>query len=309
MKVLVLGASGFIGYRVAQAFVRAGHIVYGQTRSESTGKTLPAEEIVPVVCDPLVDAGRAIWGPVASQCDVVVDALAASGGSAAALATFNHFLSLVSKRPRAAPKPTYIYTGGLWSLSRGDGGLESWTDERQPRSDYNPTVAWRAEIEDVVLLEDKVNGTVIRPPIIYGYAASYVGVNIFEPAYKALKDGKKTFETTAAEHTRWQTIHTDDLADLYVRVGERGNICKGQTFLAINPASERLTDILDAVVRITGLESYIVKQADPKNAAWVSTLNAKASLGAALVGWQPKRMSLVDGMPIYWPAFVASKDN
>jgi hypothetical protein len=37
-------------------------------------------------------------------------------------------------------------------MSRGPGGLESWTDERQPRSEYNGAVGWRAEIEDPVLL-------------------------------------------------------------------------------------------------------------------------------------------------------------
>lgn len=37
-------ASGFIGLPAAQALVRAGHIVYGVTRSESKVKSLAAEE-------------------------------------------------------------------------------------------------------------------------------------------------------------------------------------------------------------------------------------------------------------------------
>ena len=69
-----------------------------------------------------------------------------------ALSLANHFKHVISNRPRAAPKPTYIYTGGLWSWTRGAGGLETWSDERQPRSDYNPYVGWRAEVEDPILL-------------------------------------------------------------------------------------------------------------------------------------------------------------
>ena len=70
MKVLVLGASGFIGNPVCLAFVRGGHIVYGQTRSRPTASKLAAQEIVPVVCDPHTDDGKVIWGKIAAEADV-----------------------------------------------------------------------------------------------------------------------------------------------------------------------------------------------------------------------------------------------
>jgi hypothetical protein len=35
-----------------------------------------------------------------------------------------------------------------------------------------------------------------------------------------------------------------------------------------------------------------------------STTQLKPSLGEALTGWRPRKMSLVDGMDIYWSAFV-----
>ena len=40
----IRSATGFIGFPAAQAFVRAGHIVYGQTRSASKAKQLATEE-------------------------------------------------------------------------------------------------------------------------------------------------------------------------------------------------------------------------------------------------------------------------
>jgi hypothetical protein len=43
--------------------------------------------------------------------------------------------------------------------------------------------------------------------------------------------------------------------------------------------------------------------------AWVSTLNARPSLGAALAGWYPRKMSLVDGMDVYWSSYLASKEK
>ena len=69
-----------------------------------------------------------------------------------ALSLVSHFKSLISGRPAAAPKPTYIYTGGLWSWARSGSGLDSWTDERQPRTDINTNVSWRKDVEDPVLL-------------------------------------------------------------------------------------------------------------------------------------------------------------
>jgi hypothetical protein len=43
--------------------------------------------------------------------------------------------------------------------------------------------------------------------------------------------------------------------------------------------------------------------------AWVSTLHARPSLGAALVGWTPKKMGLVDGMDVYWASYLASRQD
>jgi len=70
MKVLVLGSTGFIGSPVALAFVRAGHIVYGQSRSSIAANRLAVDEIVPVICDPHSEDGKKVWGERATQVDV-----------------------------------------------------------------------------------------------------------------------------------------------------------------------------------------------------------------------------------------------
>jgi hypothetical protein len=109
-------------------------------------------------------------------------------------------------------------------------------------------------------------------------------------------------------------------------------------FLAANPQTERLRDILDAVTRVSGCKGYKLVKAEERewtvckrialhrysaplspvrcladfaayDKAWVSTLNARPSLGAALAGWYPKKMSLVDGMDVYWSSYLASKEQ
>ncbi|WVF69713.1 hypothetical protein IAT40_004492 [Kwoniella sp. CBS 6097] len=307
MKVLILGATGVLGFPAAQAFVRAGHIVYGSTRSAESAKTkLASNEIIPVVGDPHSDEGRKIWGKVAAQVDVVIEALTATGPDDA-LGVFNNFLKYID-RPRGSPKPTFIYTSGLWVNARGTGGLDKWTDERQPVTGYNEAVQWRSKIEVPVLESEKVNGIVIRGAIVYGSETSPYASYIFEPALKALKNGDKVFETVYENNTRHTTIHRDDAADLYLRVAERGTLLGGQVFLAANPATERLTDILDAVVRVSGVKEYkALKPSNGWDSAWLSGVLVKPTLGEALTGWRPRKMSLVDGMDVYWSAYLASK--
>ena len=69
MKVLVFGASGFIGNAVAKAFSRAGHLTYGQSRSESNARSFAADEIIPLICDPLTEEGKKVWCKVAATAD------------------------------------------------------------------------------------------------------------------------------------------------------------------------------------------------------------------------------------------------
>ncbi|KIR68452.1 hypothetical protein I312_100465 [Cryptococcus bacillisporus CA1280] len=309
MKVIVLGASGFIGYPVARAFVQAGHFVWGQTRSESiAASTLSPNEILPIVCDPHSPEGQKKWGELAKDADIVVDCIAASGPDNA-LAAFNTFLSAVKDRPKWGPKPTYIYTAGHWVFSRGAGGLDKWTDERRPAlAALNSPTIWRTKVMEPVLSNENVNGIVVAPTCLYGRSGSYFAYYHFDAALAAVEKGEKEFETIMRDDSRLLTIHQDDLADLYVRVGERSPACKGQVFLAANPSPESLKEILDSVVRVTGLKGYKAKEAtDPYEKFWVSTLLARPSLGTALTGWRPKRLPLTDGMDIYWHSYVASK--
>jgi nucleoside-diphosphate-sugar epimerase len=49
MRVFITGATGYIGFSVAQSFRRAGHQVYGLTRSLENGKLLAKNEINPII--------------------------------------------------------------------------------------------------------------------------------------------------------------------------------------------------------------------------------------------------------------------
>jgi len=287
MKVLILGATGFIGLPVAQAFVRNGHEVYGSTRSSSKSSLLASSEIIPLV-------GTA-WHALAPLFELIIDC--ASGGPDQAKGDLA--IAEEASRKRGPYKASYIYTSGTWvhgGPAQRDGGIP---DERAPLGESAQIVAWRPSVEQQILTSQDVNAIVIRPALLYGKTMS-----LFEPLFEAaLKGG--TLEWMGASGSRYSTIHGDDLADLYVRVGEAAPICKGLTFDACNSISESVDAILAALVKASGSAGY--KYRSPANlfeTAMTTEVLTRPSLGRALVGWVPKKMGFVDGMAIYWRAWV-----
>ena len=227
------------------------------------------------------------------------------------LETFEIVTSAVKDRPVGA-KLTYIYCGGSWVHSRGLTGLESMTSETQPHSGQVALTSWRWQVESRVLSSTDVHGTVIRPGVLHGYDGSYWAMFVFGPALAAAKAGGK-FTAFSKEDFRFPSVHTDDLADLFVRAAERGHLCAGQAFVGANPMTERYTDVLDAVARVSGAKGYDRTEPDaanPMEQAWAnSTTRIKPTLGESLLGWRPKKMGLVDGMDLYWASFVASQEG
>ncbi|OBZ68780.1 hypothetical protein A0H81_11340 [Grifola frondosa] len=138
MKVLVLGASGFIGLPVAQAFVRAGHIVYGQTRSAEKAKQLAAEEIIPVVAEV---ENTAAYLPLVATLDAVVDVVGGMNIQATSALVLSATLDAVKQhRSPSAPKLAYVYTSGIWV--HGDNRKDIITDTT-PLGASPDLISWR----------------------------------------------------------------------------------------------------------------------------------------------------------------------
>jgi hypothetical protein len=173
--------AGFVAFPIAQAFARAGHIVYGTTRSAENAKALARDEILPIVCDATNDEGRALWGKEAETADLseyytaareargsissispigairlvdveahfpVIDAIPSTTGAAPALATFKYASAISDGRPVGA-KITYIYTAGA----------AAWTSDTQPHSGRVGLTTWRWGVEKEVLSSESAGRT------------------------------------------------------------------------------------------------------------------------------------------------------
>src|SRR5256885_2048495 len=143
MQVLVTGATGYVGSSVATAFRRAGHHVWGLTRSQAKARRLAQREIEPVVGD-LADPKS--YADVAAECAVLVHA-AFEYSPNGVTKDKTAIETLIEAGRRGARPKTVIFTSGVWV--HGDTG-DRMVDETTP---LNPVklVAWRPAHEQVVL--------------------------------------------------------------------------------------------------------------------------------------------------------------
>jgi len=295
MRVLVLGATGFIGLPVVQALVRSGHIVHGVTRSAEKAKQLAAEEVIPIIGE---YEDVAAWAPLVAKLDAVIDAI----GGAQLKVLGPHILNATAEavkqyRPAHATKLAFIYTSGTWV--HGENRKDIITDTT-PLTISVELTAWRPEHEQNIIHHPALNGIVIRPSLLYGKSASLIGI-LFKTAY----DGEVTWYGTPGG--RMALIHCDDLAVAYLLATEKASIVGGQIFDISNDFSEGTDDILQRLVGVSGAKGY--KYVAPTNlfeVALSTTHLLRPYLARSLLGWQPRKAGLGDHLEIYYNAWKAS---
>ncbi|KAJ7439106.1 hypothetical protein FB451DRAFT_1415908 [Mycena latifolia] len=205
MKALILGATGFIGFPAAHALVRAGHIMYGLTRTEAKARTLATEEIIPIIGE--VDSE--VWIPLISTLDVIIESV---GGMDLCRQTLEGVANAAKElHPEGEPLLSYIHASGTWV--HDDSRTEVVTDTT-PITNPLELITWRPAMEQLVVQSTEVNGIVILPALLYDRSESILGM-----LFKTASEGRVVWPGTTGG--RYNVIHADDLADLFFRVAEK----------------------------------------------------------------------------------------
>jgi len=206
MRVLITGATGFIGGAVARAAAEAGHTVDALAHSAATAQQLTARGITPVLGD-LADPVS--LRAAAAAVDAVIHAGFAAGPDAALID--QRATETLAGALAGSGRP-FIYTSGVWVL--GPTG-DVVADEDTPLAPI-ALVAWRAPLERW-LRDAASRGThtvILRPGVAYD-PSSRGGIpgSIANGSLPLVNGGTQ----------RWSVVHVEDLARLYCAALERAS--------------------------------------------------------------------------------------
>jgi nucleoside-diphosphate-sugar epimerase len=237
MKVVLTGASGFIGSHVLTELQAHGHDVTAIVRSEEQADSVEAQGAIPALVD-LYD--RAAVVRLLREADAAIHA--ASPGDETSANLDSAVVDAVIEGFAGTGK-TYIQIGGLWAY----GDNTSITEE----SPYNAPalVAWKEAIERRILDIPDLRGVVIVSSTAYGDGGGGIpGLVLNSPRDD---DGNLIMLGTGRQH--WSTIHVADLARFFRQVLEsdsaRGRYVIGN---GSNPSVAELTEAAAVAVGAPG---------------------------------------------------------
>lgn len=277
MKILLTGATGYIGSSVLVALLSRGHDVIAPVRSDSAAAKANAAGATAVVGD-VTDADW--FTPLLQGVDAAIHTAAPGDGTAP------QFDSAVADAVIAAfggtGKP-YIHTGGLW--------IHGPSDDLTEQTPFNPPaiVAWREEVESR-LAAAELALTIVEPGIVHGH-----GAGIPAMLGSAPRDGEGRLTVIGDGTQHWATVHVDDLAELYVRVIERSEPV-GRV-LGLSGHNATVTELGEALadgpVAAEGIEASRARLGAPFADALMLDQQGRGEKARSL-GWTPTRPSLLE---------------
>ncbi|KIM24909.1 hypothetical protein M408DRAFT_228418 [Serendipita vermifera MAFF 305830] len=298
MKVIIFGASGYVGLPVANALVRNGHVVVGVTRTASKNKLLLANEIIPAVGD-IFDP--ATWSAHLVDADAVISL--ASGNPEDRRTIFKAIESTAATvRLPGTPKLVFIATSGTWVY--GDDRSAIRTESSPLEISKMPLVArWRPAIDKEMVESTILDCIIVRCCMCYGRAGSLWAM-LFSQAEK----GEISWMGTPGGS--YATIHVDDLAELFLLVVEKSHLVRGLVVNAANDRTESVDGILKAFAAHIGipLDKISYRAPNPKNPveeALTITTKLRPTLARTLLGWAPRKASMMDGIATYYASYKA----
>lgn len=272
MRILITGATGYIGGAVAAALRIRGHEVAALVRADADAKRLRDLGVFLLTGD--LHSLPDLHDQLESYDAFVHAAQSAKDTAAADRAAVDTFTSLPGH---------FVYTSGVWVLGN--------THDADESSDVNPLsiVSWRPPHEELVLGS---GGAVLRPGCVYGGKQSLLA------AWFAATEQNQPIRITGDGNNRWALVDLHDLSDLYVRAVEQRatrvlhgiddsrstlNECAAALSSPASSASSNVEHVPLDVARATlgGLADAL---------AIDQTIDSRET--RAKLGWEPKRTFL-----------------
>ena len=284
MKVVLTGATGFIGSHVLADLHKHGHEVTALVRDDAQADTVAARGATPVVVD-LYD--RPAVARLLSNVDGAIHT--ASPGDTTSANLDSAVVDAVIDAFAGTGKP-YLQISGLWIYGANPSITEA--------SEFNapPLVSWKVPIERRVLDATEMRGVVIVSSVAYGDGGGGIpGLLLGSPRDEA---GNLVMLGTGQQH--WSTVHAADLADFFRRALEddsaRGRYVIGN---GLHPTVAELTDAAAVAVGTPGAVPGSDDEARARLGDYFAEVllldqGTDAARARAELGWHPSHPSLID---------------
>lgn len=287
MKVLVLGATGFIGGRVARRLVESGHDVTGLARSVDAAARLGFHGIRPLV------------GDLESTLEEVLDAADRTEAIVFApqllLEPEHRVVSVLLDRIAGTDK-TFIFTSGTGVLSQRTFG--DWSDDTFAETDaFRPAkiLARRVDTENLVkaAVGRSIRGIVVRPPLVWGPGDNGNMAMIYA---SVAKTGAACYVGRGLNC--YSNVHVDDLArlfDLAIEKGEPGAVYHAVAGEIPNRwiAEAVASDLGRATRSLTVEESFEVWGKFVTLVVLGASSRSRSPLARQELGWRPVHLDMM----------------
>ncbi|KAF3137983.1 hypothetical protein TWF569_009070 [Orbilia oligospora] len=316
VRILIFGASGFVGYPIVQALRRHGHTVYAVTRTEEKTIELSKQEIIPILGDARQPE---TWVPALDLVDIVIDSSSSFDGLSEGILKATKESQRVTSANKHDPKVGYLYVSSTWV--HGD-SLELVTDRvpagNHPNRKPLELVSWRPGFEDSVLQsKDVLDVAILRAGVVFGGCSSRSLFGLWwAPFVEALKANKFNEPVTIKGRPEASValVHKHDFAQAILNAVEKFEVVSQIHYPVFDVVSghESLGDINKAaanVLGITGEIKYQVPAADDHfGNATSSSLLIDSTRSQSYLDWQPKHTSLIKDPEVYVKAYLYSTD-
>ncbi|MGA9452713.1 MAG: NAD-dependent epimerase/dehydratase family protein [Verrucomicrobiia bacterium] len=289
MKMLVTGATGYIGGSVAERLIASGHQVVGLVRSAEKVPLLKERGIESVLGT--LDDWEVIR-KAAQEADAVIHAASADHPGSV--------LALIAALERSGK--TLIYTSGSSVVADSADGEyassvavteDTWFEPvpfRRPRAAMNRLVRAAA-------IEKGIRSVVICPSMIYGKGMGLQPDSDQLPKIIALSKQAGAGVYFGKGLNRYSNVHIDDLVDLYLLALEKA---PGGSFFFAEHGDASFKEIAEMVSRSLGFGGRTVslnvgdavRQYGDAGRYGVSSNSLVGAVNARRLGWSPKGPSL-----------------
>jgi nucleoside-diphosphate-sugar epimerase len=284
MKVVLTGATGFVGSHILTELTEHGHEVTAAVRNDTQADSVAAAGAVPAVVD-LYD--RQALVSVLSSADGALHT--ASPGDATSANLDSAVVDAATEAFAGTGKP-YLHISGEWIY-----GNNPDITEKSPIN-APAMVAWKEPIERRVLDGAGMRGVVIVSGSVYGDGGGGIpGVLLGSPRDDA---GNLIMLGTGQQH--WTTVHAADLADFFRRALEDES-ARGRYVISngANPAVAELTEAAAVAVGAPGAVPGSDDEARARMGDYFAEVllldqGSDAAKARAELGWHPSHPGLVD---------------